>query len=116
MEKFYSFYFFKDLVDGPIRKTIFFFFKKIYVAKINKLLIKSHSPNFSVFFLGKPQLTQLPIYQNYQNAIKVKAQHFLEFPFSLSLVFTLLSREKEKTFLGSKISFSFSSIASPLQF
>ena len=52
--------------------------------------------------------------------LKWKPHHFLGFPFPLSLVSTLLSWEKEKnkekTFLGSKISFSFSSIASPLQF
>ena len=39
--------------------------------------------------MGKPQLTQLPNYQNYQNAIKMKTP-------SISWIPTLLSREKEK--------------------
>ena len=32
--------------------------------------------------MSKPQFTQLPNYQNYQNTIKVKPQHFLGFLFS----------------------------------
>ena len=67
--------------------------------------------------MDKPQLTQLPNYQNYQNAIKVKTPPLSWIPFStLSILHSTFPWKRKKTFLIFKISFSFSSIASPLQF
>ena len=60
--------------------------------------------------MSKPQLTQSLNYQNYQNAIKVKTPTLSWISsfilFSLHSTFSGKRKNKEKTFLGSKISFS----------
>ena len=45
--------------------------KPIYPLKPIRLIVSNPNPTQPII-MGKPQLTQLPNYQNYQNAIKVK--------------------------------------------